>query len=66
VYGLLRRFIVAREALTGQSFFRPAIDLMDAGGLIVTVTSVGFFDAPAGAGAISAHRTGWSSTQFSN
>jgi hypothetical protein len=52
VEGLLRRFTVAREALTGQSFFRPAIDLMDAGNVIVTVTGVGFFDAPPGAGAM--------------
>jgi hypothetical protein len=52
VEGLLRRFTVAREALTGQAFFRPAIDLMDAGSVIVTVTGVGFFDAPPGAGAM--------------
>jgi hypothetical protein len=39
----------ARQALVSQPLVRPIIDLDDAGDATVTVTDVGFVDAPPGA-----------------
>ncbi|MGH9313267.1 MAG: hypothetical protein ACRD1S_08725 [Vicinamibacterales bacterium] len=44
VAALYNRFMIARRTLTSAPFFRPTLEAHKVGGVMVTVTGVGFFD----------------------